>query len=99
MRPKSSVASLTPSQWFHCSSQLLFLVLQLELLKGRNQDLDIISWLSRAICLLSQILSFTECLQGANPFTCIFPTVGNSQYTQGRQVQLSPYTDEQTDAR
>lgn len=56
----------------------LFLVLRLELLGGRNQDLDLISWLGRALCLLSQRLPFIGCLQGAKPFICIFPTVCNS---------------------
>lgn len=56
----------------------LFLALRLELLEDRNQVLDIISWLGRAVCLLPQILPFTGCLQGAKPLICIFPTVCNS---------------------
>ena len=56
----------------------LLRVLQLELLKGRNPDLDIISWLGGMLCPLSKSLPFTGCLQGASPFLCIFPTACNS---------------------
>lgn len=57
---------------------VLLLILWLELLEGRNQDLDIISWLGRALCPLSQSLPFPGCLQGARLFICIFPIVCNS---------------------
>lgn len=67
------------------------LVLQLELLEGLIQDVGIISWLGRVLCLRPQSLPLAGYLQGSGALYVYFPHgLQFSVYT-GKEGRIYPY--------